>query len=69
MAGHVVFDSNRCKGCELCINACLKKILALDAAQNIKGYRPACCVDESQCIGCASCARICPDSVISVYVD
>lgn len=69
MAGHVVFDRDKCKGCELCISVCPKKILAVDDRPNIKGYCPASCVDESQCIACASCAMICPDSVISVYKD
>ncbi len=67
MAGHVVFNRDRCKGCELCISVCPKKILAIDKSPNVKGYCPAACIDESQCIACASCARICPDSVISVY--
>ena len=33
---------------------------------NAKGYHPAECIDQSQCIGCASCARMCPDVVIKV---
>ncbi|WP_346766183.1 4Fe-4S binding protein [Megasphaera sp. SW808] len=35
----------------------------------MKGYRPAHCTDESLCIGCASCARICPDSIITIEKD
>lgn len=61
------FDRERCKGCELCISACPKQVLALDSAPNSKGYRPATLTDPDGCIACASCARICPDSVISVY--
>ena len=67
MAGHVKFDRDRCKGCELCVSVCPKKILALGTEPNVKGYCPAQCIDESRCIGCASCARICPDSIITVY--
>ena len=33
---------------------------------NSKGYHPATVSDMSQCIACASCARMCPDSVITV---
>ena len=31
-----------------------------------KGYHPAECIDQSQCIGCALCARMCPDCAITV---
>ncbi len=67
MKNYVCFERDKCKGCELCIQTCPKKILALDMTTNVKGYFPAVCTDESKCIGCASCAKICPDSVISVY--
>ena len=66
---HVIFNRDSCKGCELCVSVCPKKILSLDAHPNIKGYRPAYCLDESSCVGCASCAKICPDSVITVMED
>ena len=35
-------------------------------AINRKGYHPATVSDMEQCIGCASCAKICPDSIITV---
>lgn len=67
MRANLIFDRDRCKGCELCIAACPKNILALDrTSTNRKGYYPAGVTDLSQCIACASCAKICPDSVITV---
>ena len=67
MRANLIFDRDRCKGCELCIAACPKHILALDLSTvNKKGYHPAGVTDISQCIACACCARICPDSVITV---
>lgn len=67
MRAVLTFDRDRCKGCELCIAACPKHILALDLETvNRKGYHPAGVTDLSQCIACASCARTCPDSVITV---
>ena len=55
----VTIDANVCKGCELCVAACPKHIIALSADKlNAKGYHPACVIDIEQCIGCAACARI-----------
>jgi len=67
MTAKVTFRTDRCKGCELCVAACPKHIIAIDTAViNRKGYHPAGVTDISQCIACASCAKMCPDSVITV---
>jgi len=63
----LAFNADKCKGCEICVSVCPKKILTMDAAVNAKGYHPACCADESECIGCASCAMMCPDCCITIY--
>lgn len=61
------FDTEHCKGCALCVQACPKKILALSETKiNSKGYRPAECTDMASCVACASCARMCPDSCIEI---
>ena len=63
----VTFNRDKCKGCELCVSFCPRKILALDDTVNSKGYRPACITDQSACIGCQSCAQMCPDLCITIY--
>ena len=63
----VEFNRDKCKGCELCVNACPKKILALDSNVNTKGYHPAGITDQESCIGCTSCALMCPDCCITIY--
>lgn len=63
----VTFNEERCKGCELCVSVCPKKILRMADRFNSKGYRPAEIGDPSQCIGCMFCARMCPDVVIEVF--
>ena len=56
-----------CKGCELCVDACPKGIIALEGKKiNSKGYHPAGLTDKSKCTGCASCATMCPDVAIRV---
>lgn len=67
MSAKVTFNSDRCKGCELCTAVCPKHIVVIVTnAINRKGYHPASVIDMEQCIGCASCAKICPDSIITV---
>lgn len=63
----VIFNEERCKGCELCISACPKGILVLADHTNSKGFRPASVADMGKCIGCSACARMCPDIAIEVY--
>lgn len=65
----VIVDNNICKGCEMCVAACPKSILALDRLiTNNKGYHPAHVTDESQCTGCGSCTIMCPDVAIRVEI-
>jgi 2-oxoglutarate ferredoxin oxidoreductase subunit delta len=68
--GRVVIDVERCKGCELCREACPKDVLALAEDLNNKGYRPVILLDpHHDCTGCALCATVCPDGCITVYRD
>ena len=60
--------SDRCKGCELCIAACPRHVLALDPATvNALGHHPVSLIDAGGCTSCALCARICPDTVFTVF--
>lgn len=66
--GAVVVDTERCKGCNLCVVACPTQTLALTAGEvNHKGYAYCVDVNPDNCIGCASCATVCPDACITVY--
>lgn len=63
----VTFDTDRCKGCGLCVGVCPRKILVLAKDKiNKKGHNPAEIVDQEKCIACAFCATMCPDCVITV---
>ncbi len=63
----VKIDRERCKGCELCIINCPKKILVISEKINSRGYHFPELTDGDQCTGCAICARMCPDVAIEVY--
>ena len=42
MSAKVTFNTDRCKGCELCTTVCPKHIVVMDAnVVNPKGYHPA----------------------------
>jgi len=65
---HIEVDENLCKGCEMCVYACPKNIIALDKTKiNAKGYHPAKLMEAEKCIGCKACATMCPDIAITVY--
>ena len=66
--GAVVIDTERCKGCDLCVDACPVDVLSLEPKEvNNKGYHYAYAVKADDCIGCASCGYVCPDGCITVY--
>ena len=61
-------NTDRCKGCQLCIVACTKNVIALaDKKVNAHGYPYVEPANPDECIGCASCAIVCPDGCITVY--
>jgi len=63
----IIVDEDRCKGCELCVNVCPQKIIALAKEKiNLKGYHPAELIQQEKCTGCKSCAMMCPDVAIIV---
>lgn len=68
--GRIVIDLERCKGCEICREACPQDVIEFADKLNSKGYRPAILVDpHHDCTGCALCAVVCPDGCITVYRD
>lgn len=65
--GAIIVDTERCKGCSLCVVACPTHTIALTTNEvNRRGYMY--CQDVADnCIGCAACATVCPDGCIEVY--
>jgi len=68
MAGKIIIDIERCKGCGLCVTVCPKGCIIISKCSNKSGYFPAQATNM-ECTGCAMCAIICPDAVIEVYRD
>lgn len=65
--GTIVVDTEKCKGCEICIEACPPMVIAMSNEVNGKGYYYMYLKEQDGCTGCSNCAIVCPDGVITVY--
>lgn len=63
----IVIEEERCKGCELCVQFCPPKVLAMSTRLNSRGFYTVELTDEARCTSCAACALVCPDLVITVF--
>lgn len=68
MAGKIIIDKERCKGCTLCVTVCPNNVISISEKANSKGYFPSQSTGAN-CTGCANCAVVCPDCAIEVYRD
>jgi len=58
--GYVEINAEECKGCGLCVQSCVQKVLSLAAHLNHSGYHPAT-YSGSGCNGCGLCFYACPE--------
>jgi len=66
--GTVIINTERCKGCNLCVISCPSDVLELNSrAVNNKGYHYVCLKNPDKCIGCANCGVVCPDGCLTIY--
>ena len=65
--GTITISRELCKGCQLCITFCPKKVISLSEKLNAAGYQNAIFGDNGECTGCAVCALVCPECAIEVY--
>jgi 2-oxoglutarate ferredoxin oxidoreductase subunit delta len=56
----VILNSEECKGCGLCVEACPPKVLHLAGQLNHYGYHPAEYSGKG-CTGCGICFFACPE--------
>ena len=63
----VVVNSERCKGCRLCVMACPKGCLKMSEKINTRGHHFAEFSHSENCSGCGFCYLMCPDVCLEVY--
>jgi len=56
----LIITQKFCKGCNICVTFCPKKVLELDELGKIYEKEP------DKCIACGQCELRCPDFVIKV---
>ncbi|MHC4695051.1 MAG: 4Fe-4S binding protein [Planctomycetota bacterium] len=66
MAGKIIINIERCKGCGLCVMVCPKGSIIISEQSNKNGFFPAKS-DNTDCTGCGACAIICPEAIIEVF--
>jgi len=64
--GSIQIDTERCKGCGLCIDFCPKDCIRLSEELNLKGYFVVAFDESRECTACRSGALMCPDVAIEV---
>ncbi len=62
---YITINTDKCKSCYLCIEACPKKLIVKSDVAGKTGNNLVCFKDnDNQCTGCAFCALSCPDLAI-----
>jgi NAD-dependent dihydropyrimidine dehydrogenase PreA subunit len=66
--GLLRIDAEECKGCGLCVEACVPKVIGMGERLNHYGYRTAI-YSGAGCTGCGICFLACPEpGAITVLV-
>ena len=58
--GRLEIDTEECKGCGLCMEACPPKVIGMSERMNHYGYRTALYAGAG-CTGCGICFMACPE--------
>ncbi|CAB3287326.1 putative 2-oxoglutarate oxidoreductase, delta subunit [Methanocaldococcus lauensis] len=64
----IKINEDFCKGCEICIVVCPKKVYEKSKKLNKRGVYPPIPVNADKCTLCNLCILQCPDQAISIDV-
>jgi 2-oxoglutarate ferredoxin oxidoreductase subunit delta len=63
---NINIDSERCKGCCLCVAECPLGNIRMSEIFNKAGHHYAEIIDKDKCTCCALCCQMCPDMAIRI---
>ena len=69
MGGRIEIEIEKCKGCGLCVWACLNGVLEISERSNEMGYYYPIIKDAENCNGCGRCSEMTDGQCIVVYRD
>lgn len=62
----ITVDKSCCKGCDICLAVCPKKIFIHSKKRNNYGTSMPEVSQAASCVLCRMCERLCPDGAINV---
>jgi 2-oxoglutarate ferredoxin oxidoreductase subunit delta len=65
-AKKIIIDDQFCKGCNLCIEICPRKVFSGGNKRSRAGYSMPQAADPGKCSVCFLCEMICPDLAVTV---
>ncbi|MBN1556671.1 MAG: 4Fe-4S dicluster domain-containing protein [Lentisphaerae bacterium] len=66
MPFRLYIDKERCKGCALCVSACVRGVLRMTKQLNARGQHYPEARNPGACTACRRCTAICPDAAIEI---
>ncbi len=55
-----------CKGCQICVNICPKKVFSKSKLRNNYGTEMPEASSPENCVACRLCEKMCPDGCIDI---
>ena len=65
-AKEIVIDEQFCKGCNLCLEVCPRKVFGKSSKRSRAGYSMPEAAELNQCSVCFLCEMTCPDLALTV---
>lgn len=65
----IIINERYCKGCEICVEICPKRVFEMSKELSERGYHIPKPIRQKECITCHQCELYCPDQAIVVLED